>query len=246
MTVILIHGAWQGSWAWNRFLPLLGKAGFSAEAIDLPGNGSDRTPTTEASLDRYVTHVGARIVAKGGPVLLIAHSGGGVVASALAEAFPDRVAGIAYLAGMMLPNDGSFADIVAPLAAADPAAAGIWPHLLWSADGLVSTVPRDAARRIFYHDCRPEDADAACARLTPQAESGRAISPRLTPARFGAVPRLYVEALLDRSVVLAVQRRMQALVPGAQIVSLESGHAPQLSMPEKLANCLIPWLGARR
>ncbi len=245
MKAILIHGAWQGGWAWDRFLPLLANAGFAAEAIDLPGNGTDRTKPADVSLALYVAHVGGKIRASGGRVLLVAHSGGGIVASALAEAFPGQVAGIAYVAGLMLPDGGAFSDIVSSLAAGDPAARGIGPHLRWSADGLASTVPPEAARRIFYHDCRPEDADAACRRLTPQPESGRALRPRLTPERFGTVPRLYVEALLDRSVVPAAQRRMQALVPGAQIAGLESGHAPQLSMPEKLAACLFPWLAAR-
>jgi alpha-beta hydrolase superfamily lysophospholipase len=39
--VILIHGAWQGSWAWARFTPYLEAAGFITRAIDLPGNGVD-------------------------------------------------------------------------------------------------------------------------------------------------------------------------------------------------------------
>ena len=246
MRLILIHGAWQGSWAWSRFLPVVAEAGFRAEAIDLPGNGSDLTPPAAVSLDRYVAHVGDRIQSDDDPVVLMAHSGGGVIASQVAERFHDRVTGVVYVAGMMLPNGGTFGDMVAPLAADHPDAAGIRPHLVWSPDGLTSTVPTDAALQIFYHDCAPDDAEAACARLTPQPEGGRAVSPRLTPKRFGTIPRLYVETRQDRSVVLAAQRRMQVMVPGAAVVSLDSGHAPQLSMPEKLAGCVFPWLRSRR
>ncbi|HEY8336301.1 MAG TPA: alpha/beta fold hydrolase [Tardiphaga sp.] len=245
MRLILIHGAWQGSWAWSRFMPALAQAGLRAEAIDLPGNGGD-SPAADVSLDAYAAHVADRIRSDDDPVVLVAHSGGGVIASEAAERCHDRVSGVVYVAGMMLPDGGSFGDVVGPLLAADPAAAGIRPHLVWSADGLTSTVPPDAARQIFYHDCAPADAEAASARLTPQPEGGRAISPRLTSQRFGTVPRLYVEALRDRSVVLAAQRRMQAMVPGAAVVSLDSGHAPQLSMPEKLAACVFPWLRSRR
>jgi len=36
-------------------------------------------------------------------------------------------------------------------------------------------------------------------------------------------------------VILAVQRVMQALAPGARVVSLSTGHAPQFSAPERLA-----------
>jgi pimeloyl-ACP methyl ester carboxylesterase len=85
-------------------------------------------------------------------------------------------------------------------------------------------------------------AAAAAARLTPQPQSGRAVSPRLTAERFGTVPRLYVEATEDRSVILAVQRRMQALVPGAAVVSLPTGHAPQLSAPAALLAAILPFL----
>ncbi|CAN5471508.1 alpha/beta hydrolase [soil metagenome] len=244
MTAILIHGAWQGSWAWNALLPWFAEAGIAAQAVDLPGNGSDNTPAAKVSLELYVAHLGDAIAQSDGPVQLIAHSGGGVIASQAAERFRDRVAGIVYVAGMMLPDGGSFADVVNGLVDAGEAAAGIRPHLQWSPDRSTTIVPAAAARDIFYHDCTAADAEAACARLTPQPEGGRAISPRLTSQRFGTVPRLYVEALQDRSLILATQRRMQQLVPGSNVVSLDSGHAPQLSMPGRLAGCIIPWLKA--
>jgi pimeloyl-ACP methyl ester carboxylesterase len=242
---ILIHGAWQGSWAWDKFLPALAEAGIRAEAIDLPGNGTDSTPASDVTLDLYVESVGKTIRNSHEPVHLISHSGGGVIASQVAEIFRRDVRGVVYVSGMMLPGGGKFADVVSPLAAENPAAAGIRPHLVWSQDKLTSTVPARAAREIFFHDCSPDEARDACTRLSPQPEGGRAISPRLTTERFGTVPRLYVEARNDRSVVLAAQRQMQLLVPGADVVSLDSGHVPQLSMPEKLADGVIPWLMSR-
>jgi pimeloyl-ACP methyl ester carboxylesterase len=242
MRAILIHGAWQGSWAWERVLEAFAEAGIQAEAIDLPGNGTDSTPSADVSLDLYVESVGRLIRTRNEPVHLISHSGGGVVASEVGERFRGDVRSVVYVAGIMLPNGGKFGDIVGPLVTEDPAAAGIRPHLVWSNDGKTSTVPADAARDIFYHDCTPADAHEASARLSPQPEGGRAISPHLTSKKFGTLPRLYVEAQQDRSVVLAAQRRMQALVPGADVVRLDSGHAPQLSMPRKLADCIIPWL----
>ena len=242
MRAILVHGAWQGSWAWKRLIPLLTDAGIAADAIDLPGNGTDSTPPEKVTLDLYVKHVGAVIGAGDRPVHLVGHSGGGVVVSQVAEMFREHVSSVTYVAGMMLPDGGSFADVVGPLAAHDPAAAGIRPYLVWSDDRSTSIVPVEAARTIFFHDCMDDDAAWASARLTPQPEGGRAISPCLTPERFGTVPRLYVEAQNDRSVVLAAQRQMQALVPGANVVTFNSGHVPQLSMPQRLAEAIVPWL----
>jgi pimeloyl-ACP methyl ester carboxylesterase len=47
------------------------------------------------------------------PVSLIAHSGGGMTASQVAELAPDLVTGIVYVDGFMLPDGGSFAELVA-------------------------------------------------------------------------------------------------------------------------------------
>jgi pimeloyl-ACP methyl ester carboxylesterase len=242
MAAVLLHGAWQGSWAWDRLTPLLTEAGIESRALDLPGNGRDETKASDVSLALYVAHVCQRIDGIDGRVVLVAHSGGGLVASQVAEAVPERIAGIVYVAGMMLPSGVAFADLTAELIRDDPRAAGIGPHLVWAPDRLTSRVPEGAALHFFFHDCPAVFARAAARRLVPHPEGGRAVRPSLTPERFGRIPRLYVETLHDRSVVLAAQRRMQALVPGAAVASLPTGHAPQLAAPDKLAACLIPWL----
>ncbi|MGA2128896.1 MAG: alpha/beta fold hydrolase [Xanthobacteraceae bacterium] len=241
-TVVLIHGAWQGSWAWDALVAHLRAAGLDVHAVDLPGNGTDGTDPAVVSLELYVASVLDRIERIGGVVSVVAHSGGGIVASQLAEIRPDRIERLAYVAGMMLPDGVGFVEVAGPVIAQDADAAGIGPYLVWSADRLTSRVPPEAARRIFFHDCPAAAAETAASRLTPQPERGRAVRPRLSPERFGRVPRLYVEALADRSVVPAVQRRMQALVPGARVVSLPTGHAPQLAAPRLLAERLVPWL----
>jgi pimeloyl-ACP methyl ester carboxylesterase len=239
---VLIHGAWAGSWGWERFAPLLRQRVSEVIAVDLPGNGAAPPPPGEITLDLCAEHVLGVIRRIGRPVSLIAHSGGGMVASQVAEMAPDVVAGIVYVAGFMLPDGVSFAEIVDAVLPDHPEAIGINESLKYAADGASSTVPADAAARIFFSDCAPEVAAAAASRLTPQPQSSRAIAPHVTAARFGAVPRLYVEATEDLSVVLAVQRRMQALVPGAAVVSLPAGHAPQVSMPAPLLASILPFL----
>jgi pimeloyl-ACP methyl ester carboxylesterase len=242
VTVLLLHGAWQGSWAWEQLLPHFREAGLDALAPDLPGNGADDTAAADVSLDLYVDSMMRRIDSMNGKVSLVAHSGAGIIASQVAETCPDRVDRIVYVTGMMLPSGVSFAEVVAPFIEIEPSATGIGPHLIWSNDRLTSQVPVEAAQRIFYHDCRPDLAAAAARRLTPQPERGRAVRARLSPERFGRVPRFYVEALADRSIVPSVQRQMQALVPGAKVAALPTGHAPQLAAPKALAEYLIPWL----
>ena len=237
--LLLIHGAWQGSWAWDALIPYLSASGWVIHAIDLPENGQPGAPPGPASLDSYVAHCAATMPAG---AIVIAHSGAGVIASQLAESHPDRVACIVYVTGMMLPSGVGFAEVTARV----PNSQGISPFLTWSPDRLFSSVPPQAALDIFLHDCPPEAAQAAAASLTPQRETARALRATLTPERFGRVPRIYIEATQDRSVVPAVQRRMQELVPGARRLSIDTGHVPQLSRPAELAHMLDRALTAYR
>ena len=240
---ILIHGAWQGSWVWDRVVPLLAQSGgITSIAVDLPGNGTDHTSPADVSLELYVNHIGAVLERLPDRVSLVAHSGGGLVASAVAERFPERIGRIVYVAGMMLPDGMAFAELTAQLQGDYPAIAGIAPHLVWSDDRLTSRVPMQAALAHFFQDCPPDDAVAAARRLSPQPERGRAVRARLTPQRFGRVPRLYIEAEADRSIILPCQRRMQELVPGAQVATMPTGHCPHLADPERFAEVLIPVL----
>ena len=241
-TVMLIHGAWQGSWAWSALIPLLRQAGLACVAVDLPGNGHGPAVKSQIDLKTYLDHIGRLLGQLPGKVSLVAHSGGGIVASAVAEAYRERVSRIAYVAGMMLPSGVAFASVQESLAASESVTLGITGELEWSQDRRYSTVPRAAAKAILFSDCLPEQAEFAAARLTPQHEGGRAVAATTTPQRFGTVPRLYVEATKDMSIDIALQRRMQEMVPGAAVVSLPTGHTPQLSAPDLLANSLIPFL----
>lgn len=239
--VVLIHGAWAGSWVWDGLLDGLRSAGFTPHAVDLPGNGSDDTPAAAVSLDLYASHVCALIDQLEGPVQVVAHSGGGMTATAVAERRAERLAGLSYVAGMMLPSGLSFAEACGELVSTAPEVSGVGPFLERSADGLGTRVPAEIACALFFHDVQLPQALAAAQRLGIQPDGGRAVVARWTAERFGRVPRLYIECSTDRSVVPAVQRWMQELVPGAERVTLDCGHAPQLAAPDRLLNSLLPF-----
>ncbi|WP_328187308.1 alpha/beta fold hydrolase [Marinobacter sp. OP 3.4] len=242
VTAVLIHGAWAGGWVWDTITPLLEARGFRVLAPDLPGCGARLGDPAQASLTACVDDLEQQLSAITGPLLLVGHSGGGAVATQLAEAVSERVVGIAYLAGMMLPSGTGFGELVAEMVDAYPEASGIGPYLEWEAGGQVSRVPAHAIREIFLQDVSDATANQAIPRFGPQAEGSRALVPHWTPERFGQIPRLYVEARQDRSVVLPVQRQMQQLVPGAQAVSLDTGHVPQVAAPEAVANALAEFV----
>ncbi|MGI9210009.1 MAG: alpha/beta fold hydrolase, partial [Rhodococcus sp. (in: high G+C Gram-positive bacteria)] len=121
---------------------------------------------------------------------------------------------------------------------------GISKWLQVTADGRGTVVPPEAAAAVFFHEADAVDAMEAARRLRPQLEAARLMAPIWTADRFGSLPRLYIEALRDRSVPLAAQREMQRLVPGATVVSLDTDHAPQLSARTELARALVEWCSA--
>ena len=244
--VVLIHGAWAGSWVWDRLIPHLELAGLRCHAVDLPGNGTNGAAPELVIFDHYLEHLYNVVSKLPRPVSLVAHSGGGNVASAFAERWPELASRIVYVAGMMLPDGMSFVDIVNEALKAHPDATGVNPATVYSEDGLVTRVPPDAAIAYFFNDCGEQDARAAANRLTPQGEGGRAVVMHTSAERFGRVPRLYIEAQNDKSVILPVQRLMQSLSPGARVVSLPTGHVPQFSAPELVAEAVIPFLSAYR
>lgn len=235
--IVLIHGAWQGGWVWADVAPALTAAGHRCYPVDLPGSAPDVADRASVNFVDQVDYLKALFARIEGAAVVVGHSGGGLAASQIAEEMPERVAGIVYVAGMMLPDGMRFAEVVEECRERHPSAVGIWPHL----DHLegMSVVPAAAATEIFYQDCNPHAAAAAAAKLTPQSNAARDVSPILTQGRFGTVRRIYIEALKDRSVVPVVQRRMQELVPGAAVRRIDTGHAPMLADPKRLSELLV-------
>jgi pimeloyl-ACP methyl ester carboxylesterase len=236
-TFVLVHGAWQGAWAWDTIVPRLKAAGHDAIAVDLPGNGHDQTPPGDVNLDRYAQHVASIIDKIEGPIVLVGHSMGGTATAQACELRPERVALAIYLAALLLPDGLSVMQFYERYL--EPWMRGATTRVTHSADGLLSSIDPAAAVEVFYHQADPALAKAAAARLTPQPEGGRRSQLHLTPERFGRVPRVYVEALQDRSVHLPLQRRMQALTPCLAVYSLDTDHAPQLSAPDALTGILL-------
>jgi pimeloyl-ACP methyl ester carboxylesterase len=235
-TFVLIHGAWQGAWAWQRVIPLLEAAGHRAIAVDLPGNGHDGTPPGEVTTLLYAEHVAAIIDAITGPVIVVGHSMGGTVAAQVSELRPERISVAIYLCAFLLPDGESILDFYER--AWDATMTGAHARVSYSDDGLLSTIDRESAIDVFYSQAKPADATQAAGQLTPQPEGGRRSKLQLSDAKFGRVPRVYIETTKDGSVFIELQRRMHTETPCDHVFTLETDHAPQLSAPEELAEVL--------
>ena len=97
-TVILVHGAWGGSWCWERVVPLLEERGVRAIAVDLPSMGADPADPPDLSADAAA--VAGVLDETGGTFVLCGHSYGGMVVTVAAAGRSD-VGQLVYLCAFM-------------------------------------------------------------------------------------------------------------------------------------------------
>jgi pimeloyl-ACP methyl ester carboxylesterase len=232
-TFVLVSGAWHAAWCWERLIPQLEAGGHRVVAPNLLGMGPDRTPLAEAGLAAWADQVAELIRAEPEPVILVGHSRGGVVISEIAERVPDRIARLVYLTAFLVPDGTSLAQ-----AAAQPDLEGLGPVLVMSPDGTSSTVAPEHVGPIFYNTTEPEWVARAQAQLTPEPMMALGTPVRVSEARFGRVPRAYIECARDQAVPLTLQRRMHAALPCDPVITLDTDHSPFFSAPEALADAL--------
>jgi pimeloyl-ACP methyl ester carboxylesterase len=237
-SLILIHGSFHGPWCWSPITKQLTESGHDVILADLA------QASGKQDLQSYANHVAALIDAAPGPVVLIGHSMGGLVASQTAELRADRVTSIIYIAGLLLGNGetlNSFITAHAALGVRDL----VLEAMQLSADGAVATFPQSEAARVFYNGCSDADAAWAAGQLVPQPTAVYATPLALTEAGFGSIPRFYIRAARDRAVVPAYQDAMIQRLPCNSVVTLDSDHSPFLSMPAVLVEALLGLIEAR-
>ena len=238
MKIHLVHGAWHGSWCWDRLIGPLEAEGHEVDARDLPGLGEDRTPAAEVTLDRYVDAVCEALTRESEPVLLVGHSMGGLVISECAERLPEKVKALVYVSAYILRD----AETVLRLAEVDENLADLATHLV--SDGTVCAFPPEKLREIFYAKCTDSDAEYAISMLRPQPLAPFGTPVHVTPERFGRIPKYYIRCLQDRAVPPSLQEKMLAATRCEQVVSIKTDHSPFLSAPDELVHHLLSFCAA--
>ena len=232
---VLVHGAWHGGWCWDKIVPLLEKEGHTALAPDLPGHGQDRTPIRQLTLQSYVDRVLAVLDAQLEPVVLVAHSLGGITVSEAAEQRPEKVKKLVYLCAFLLRNGESVPEVTAR---GEPSL--LRPNVVLSEDESYVMVKEEALKEVFYADCLDKDVEWAKSLLFPREPT----SPRATPItisenNFGQIPRVYIECLGDKAINPSVQKAMHMALPCEKVITMNTSHSPFLSAPEELSRHLL-------
>ena len=231
---VLVHGAWHGAWCWAAVARHLEAEGHRVIALDLPGHGEDRTPVADVTLGRYARRIAEVLETLAGEAVLVGPAAAGMAISAAAEISPERISALVYLCAY-LPGDG---ESLLDLEGRNPRPT-VPLSLLMSEDGTTATLEADKVADLLYGDCSPEMAADAARRLTPQAIEPFGEAVRLSEERFGSVRRVYVECTRDEALSIELQRDMIAAAQPIEVHTLDCGHSPFLSMPDRLAEILM-------
>lgn len=228
-TFILLSGAWHGAWWWQRVVPLLESNTHRVLAPDLLGMGSDPTPAHAVSVGLWTVQIADLILSQSDPVILVGHSRAGLIISEVAERLPDRIRRLVYLAAYLLPSGTTL------LQASQRVPPWGGKTLVGTGDGVTTRlIPSRIAQR-FYNLTPPEWVDVAIANVGPEPMPVFDTPLALTDARYGSVPRAYIECTQDRAVPLELQRLMLADLPCDPVITMDSDHSPAFSQPEALA-----------
>lgn len=107
-TFVLVPGAWAGSWAWSKVIPLLRAAGHDVYATTPTGLG-DRVHLADPriDLDDWVTDVVNVLEYEDlTDVILVGHSFGGFIISGVAAQVPERLSQVVYFDALLPEHDG--------------------------------------------------------------------------------------------------------------------------------------------
>lgn len=113
-TIVIVHGAWGGGWAWREVDGLLRAAGYDVLRPTLTGLGERvHLASPEVDLSTHVRDVvNALIFEERDDVVLVGHSYGGMVITGVAEAVPDRIRRLVYLDAFVPLNGESVRDLM--------------------------------------------------------------------------------------------------------------------------------------
>lgn len=234
-TFVMVHGSWHGAWCWEEIIPMLEEAGHRVIALDLPGHGQDNTPMSEVNLKSYTDHLSNILDRESEKVILIGHSMAGLVISQTAEYLPEKIEKLVYLCAY-LPKNGQTLLQISQNEKKEKESPSI---VIISEDQTFMDIKDELIKDSFYGDCSEEDVIKAKEKLCLEPLAPFFTPVHLTDARFGTIPRVYIETLRDKAISIGLQRDMYSVSPCNQVITMDSDHSPFFSHPKELTSHLI-------
>lgn len=212
--IVLVHGAWADGSCWSSVISRLHERGYGVTAPQFP----------ESSLAADVARLRQVLNRQTGPTVVVGHSYGGQIITALNEDAPN-VVGLVYIAAFGLDEGESIGALVES-GPPSPALANL------DVDALgFAWLPEDDFVDHFAADVDPA-----------QAKVMHAVQQPISLSTFGDVmgvpawrnlPSWYLVATNDEAIPPDAERQFAARM-GATTVEVASSHVPMVSQPDEV------------
>lgn len=232
-TIVLVHGAFESADIWKSVEARLHRRHYKTIAVNLPGRRGLAPSDPALGLAPYKDAVLAAISHERRPVILVGHSFGGMTITAVAQAAPQKVRTLVYVAAYLPANGQSLQTL-----SQQDKGSKVGPAFRVSDDKSYAFI--DPAQRVelFCNGC-----DAASKAAVDSGFVNEPLAPLAAPAtvsadRFGKVDKVYIHTAKDQVVSPDLQTAMVAATPVRKEITLDTGHAPFVAAPDALARAI--------
>jgi pimeloyl-ACP methyl ester carboxylesterase len=233
MDIILIPGFWLDGSSWDEVTPALEQAGHRTHVLTLPGMESADADRSGITLREHVEAVAAAIdsVAPAGQVVLVGHSGGGTIGHGAVDARPEKVARMIYVDSGPVGEGGVINDEL-------PVVGGEIPLPDWSVFEDADLTDLDDDKRAAFR-----------ARSIPTPARVASDPIHLTDERRYDVPVTVIACEFPtemlRTWIAEGHPRVSeiARIRDVEYVDLPTGHWPQFTRPQDLAQAIVASAG---
>jgi pimeloyl-ACP methyl ester carboxylesterase len=225
-TFVLVHGAWHGGWCWSRVSQILNGTGCNIYTPTLTALGERaHLASQETNLETHIADVlGVLEMEDLRDIVLVGHSYGGIVVTAVADRAAGRIAHLVYL-DAVVPRDGQcLYSCVSPQAKAffEEQAGGGW------------CIPVAAASAQYLGLKREEDVRWVLPKLKPHPIRTFRDAVRLT-SKASSASRTYINCIGDKP---SGQPRSAQAEGITNYYELQAGHDAMVSAPQEVAELL--------
>src|SRR5262245_26502205 len=230
-TFVLVHGAFHGGWCWKKVVPLLRAAGHETFTPTLTGLGERAHLLTPAvDLQTHVKDVAAVLEYEDlSGVVLVGHSYGGVVITAVSERVTDRLRHLVYL-DAFVPEDGqALFDLLRPEGRARH-------HDMARTDGDGWRIPLFSLEALDV--TAAQDVQWMSSRLTPQPLQAFVQPVHLSNRAARELPRTLISCTVKQFPAhAAIAERLRA-DPAWRYREIATGHDAMITAPKQVADLL--------
>jgi pimeloyl-ACP methyl ester carboxylesterase len=216
--IVLVHGAWADGSSWSSVIERLQTNGFQVRAPQFP----------LSSLADDVARLRQVLEFQSGPTVVVGHSYGGQIMTALGNDAPN-VVGLVYVAAFGLDEGESLGALLSQ-GPVTPALA----HLFTDARGF-GWLSEDDFVNHFAADVDPTQAKVLYA--AQQALASSAFTDVMGTPAWKSLPSWYLITQNDEALPPGAQRQLAARM-GAVTVEIPSSHVAMVSHPQEVAELI--------